>query len=558
MALKVLLRRAQLEEKQARMAQLQAKTGELQARERELETAMDEAKTEEELRSVEALVEDFTAQQRSHQEAVDALQGEIDAIQEELRALEADQPRPSAAQTTPIEAERKDEVTMSTRHTRAFGAMTVEQRTAFIQRDDVRQFLDQFREKFKAAGQTRSVTGGELLIPEVVLELIRQNIEDYSKLIRRVRLVPVAGRARQPIMGAIPEAVWTEACGALNELMFSIGQAEVDGYKVGGYVVLCNSTLEDTDGALLSEIILGLGAAIGIALDKAILFGTGVKMPLGIATRLAQTSEPENYPEKARPWVNLSASNVITIPSGSTSGLTLFQQIILASGAAKGKYSKGMKFWAMNETAYTKITAEATTFDATGAIVSLANGTMPVVGGDIVVFSEDVMPADTIIGGYGDLYLLAERSGTTVGYSDLPLYIQDQTVVKGTARYDGQPAIPEGFVAIGIGKAPVTSVSFAQDVANPAVAKLQSLTISGLSLAPAFSPDTDTYTAATTNAQDAISAVPTMGSTVTVKVGSTRVQNGGSATWAEGENVVSVTVNNGKTSKVYTVTVTKS
>lgn len=559
MALKALLLRKQLEEKQTRMAQLQGKTQELQAREQELEASMDEAQTEEELRSVEELVEAFTAEQRSHQEAVDALQQEMDAAQEELRALEANPPAPPEGEVkTGSQEERKDERNMNERQTRAFGAMTVEQRTAFIRREDVQDFLARFREKFKAAGQTRSVTGGELLIPEVVLELIRQNIEDYSKLIRRVRLVPVPGRARQPIMGTIPEAVWTEACGALNELMFSIGQAEVDGYKVGGYVVLCNSTLEDTDGALLSEIITGMGAAIGIALDKAILFGTGVKMPLGIATRLAQTAQPENYPEKARPWVNLSASNVITIPSGSTSGLTLFQQIILASGSAKGKYSRGDKFWAMNEPTYTKVMAEAATFDATGAIVALANGTMPVVGGDIVPFSDDVMPSDTIIGGYGDLYLLAERSGTTVGYSDQALYLQDQTVVKGTARYDGQPAIAEGFVAIGIGKAPVTTMSFAQDVANPAVAKLQSLTIGGLSLSPAFAPDTDTYTADTSNAQDAISAVPTMGSTVTVKVGKSKVQNGAQATWEAGENVVSITVNNGDTSKVYTVTVTKS
>ena len=558
MALKALLLRKQLEEKQARMAQLQGKTQELQAREQELEASMDEAQTEEELRSVEELVEAFTAEQRSHQEAVDALQQEMDAAQEELRALEANPPAPpQSPNTTPHGAERKDEVYMSNRQTRAFGAMTMEQRTAFLQREDVQNFLTQFRAKFKA-NQTRSVTGGELLIPEVVLELIRQNIESYSKLIQRVRLVPVSGRARQPIMGTIPEAVWTEACGAINELLFAVNQAEVDGYKVGGYVVLCNSTLEDTDGALLSEIIIGLGAAIGIALDKAILFGTGVKMPLGIATRLAQTAQPENYPETGRPWANLSASNVITIPSGSTSGLTLFQQIILASGSAKGKYSKGEKFWAMNEVTYTKVMAQAATFDSTGAIVAMSNGTMPVVGGSIEVFSDDVMPEDTIIGGYGDLYLLAERSGTTVGYSDQALYLQDQTVVKGTARYDGQPAIAEGFVAIGIGKAPVTTMSFAQDVANPAVAKLQSLTIGGLSLSPAFAPDTDTYTADTSNAQDAISAVPTMGSTVTVKVGKSKVQNGAQATWEAGENVVSITVNNGDTSKVYTVTVTKS
>lgn len=556
MAIKALLLRKKLEEMQARMAQLAQKTAELNTREAELTSAMDEAETEEQLRSVEELVDTFTAEQRAHQETVDALQREIDTAQEELRGLETKQPAHKS--NTPPMVERKDDFYMSNRQTRAFGSMTMEQRTAFVQLGDVQEFLTRFRDTFRNAPQGRSVTGGELLIPTVVLDLIRQNIEDYSKLIRRVRLVPVSGQARQPIMGTIPEAVWTEACGAVNALNFQINQAEVDGYKVAGYAVICNSTLEDTDYALLSEIIVALGAAIGIALDKAILFGTGVKMPLGIATRLAQSSQPDNYPENARPWVNLSASNVITIPSGSDTGLKLFQQITLASGAAKGRYSRGDKFWAMNETTETKLMAEAANVDAGGTIVSMKDGTMPVVGGDRVVFSDDVMPNDTIIGGYGDLYLLAERAGTTVGYSDLPLYIQDQTVVKGTARYDGKPAIAEGFVAIGIGKAPVTTMSFAQDVANPVVAALQSLTIGGLSLSPAFAPGTDTYTADTTNAQDAISAVPTMGASVTVKVGKTQVQNGGNATWSEGSNVVTITVNNGENSKVYTVTVTKS
>lgn len=556
MAIKALLLRKKLEEMQARMAQLAQKTAALNTREAELTSAMDEAETEEQLRSVEELVDTFTAEQRAHQETVDALQREIDTAQEELRGLETKQPAPKP--NTPPMAERKDDFYMSNRQTRAFGSMTMEQRTAFVQLGDVQEFLTRFRDTFRNAPQGRSVTGGELLIPTVVLDLIRQNIEDYSKLIRRVRLVPVSGQARQPIMGTIPEAVWTEACGAVNALNFQINQAEVDGYKVAGYAVICNSTLEDTDYALLSEIIVALGAAIGIALDKAILFGTGVKMPLGIATRLAQSSQPENYPENARPWVNLSASNVITIPGGSDTGLKLFQQITLASGAAKGRYSRGDKFWAMNETTETKLMAEAANVDAGGTIVSMKDGTMPVVGGDRVVFSDDVMPNDTIIGGYGDLYLLAERAGTTVGYSDLPLYIQDQTVVKGTARYDGKPAIAEGFVVIGIGKAPVTTMSFAQDVANPVVAALQSLTIGGLSLSPAFAPGTDTYTADTTNAQDAISAVPTMGASVTVKVGKTQVQNGGNATWSEGSNVVTITVNNGENSKVYTVTVTKS
>lgn len=561
MALKALLLKRKIEEMNGRMAALSQHTVELTQREAELEQAMDEARTEEDLRSVEQLVEEFTVEQRTHQEAVTALQNEIDAAQEELRTLEAQQPKNNASTgSTPASSgERKDE-NMTNRQTRAFGAMTMEQRSAFIQREEVQEFLNRFRTAFANApkGQQRAVTGGDLLIPTVVLDLVRQNIEDYSKLIRRVRLIPVTGTARQPIMGTIPEAVWTEACAALNELNFTVNQTEVDGYKVGGYVAICNALLEDTDYALLSEVIIGIGAAIGIALDKAILFGTGIKMPVGIATRLAQASAPSDYPANARPWINLSQSNVITIPTESATGLTLFQQIILAAGAAKGRYSRGAKFWAMNEETYTRIQVEATNVNTAGAIVSVMDGTMPVVGGDVVVFSDDVMPDNTIIGGYGDLYLLAERAGTSVGYSDIPLYIQDQTVVKGTARYDGVPVIAEGFVAIGIGKAPVTSASFAPDTANPAVAALRALAIGALPLTPAFDPNVTTYTAEATNDSDVISAVPATGALVNVRANGSKIQNGGAITWMDGENPVSVTVTNGTQTKQYTVTVTKS
>ena len=556
--LKTLMLRKKLEGYNARMAELNQRTAELATREGELETAMNEAQTEEELRSVEELVTAFTEEQRSHQEAVSALQAEIDAATEELRSLESQTPPLTSGDGDPEKTHSREERTVLTRiQTRAFGSMTAEQRSAFIAREDVKEFLTRFRNMF-SDGQKRSVTGADLLIPTVVLNLLRENVEDYSKLLRRVRYIPVAGRSRMPIMGTFPEAVWTEACAALNELYFTINDVEVDGYKVGGYVTLCNATLEDTDGVLLSEIVIGLGASIGIAVDKAILFGTGVKMPLGIATRLAQTSQPSNYPENVRPWVNLSASNVITIPSGSTSGLTLFQQITMAAGAAKGRYSRGVKFWAMNEEVYTKIQVEAMNINAAGAIVSVMNGTMPVVDGDIEVFSEDVMPNNTIIGGYGDLYLMAERAGTSVGYSDLPLYIQDQTVVKGTARYDGTPVIPEAFVAIGIGVAPTMTMPFPPDVANPAVAALRSLTIGSLTLSPTFDPNEDTYTTTTTNPSDVISAVPTTGSLAIIKVNGKKVQNGAAATWNDGSNTVAVAVTNGDETVNYAVSVTKS
>ena len=55
---------------------------------------------------------------------------------------------------------------------------------------------------------------------------------------------------------------------------FSFNQIELDGYKVGGYIAICNATLEDSDLNLASEILNMIGQAIGLALDKPILYGT--------------------------------------------------------------------------------------------------------------------------------------------------------------------------------------------------------------------------------------------------------------------------------------------
>jgi HK97 family phage major capsid protein len=90
---------------------------------------------------------------------------------------------------------------------------------------------------------------------------------------------------------------------------------------------------------------------------------------------------------------------------------------------------------------------------------------MPVVGGIIEVLN--FIPDNVIIAGYFDLYTLAERAGTKFATSEHVRFLQDQTVMKGTARYDGKPVIAEGFVAIGLnGVTPNATMTFAADTAN--------------------------------------------------------------------------------------------
>lgn len=90
-------------------------------------------------------------------------------------------------------------------------------------------------------------------------------------------------------------------------------------------------------------------------------------------------------------------------------------------------------------------------------------------------------------------------------------------------------------------------------------ATLSELTIGSLTLSPAFDPETTEYTAATSNATNKVTAVASdPRATVVIKNGETEIVSGESATWAEGENTLTVTVTAGELSETYTVTVTKS
>lgn len=457
--LKALLLRSKIADKKKLLSDLRASFEELKKREKELENDIQEAKTEEEKAAVEAAVNEFEKDKKEKEEAVGGLEEEITKMENELEEVEEKQENPQIGSDG--NEERKGHIEMKTR-VKFFG-MNTQERTAFFSDEKVVSWLERVRELGK---DKRSITGAELLIPDIALELVKEVTMQSSKLYAHVNVRSVPGKARQNIMGAIPEAVWTEMCGILNELELTFNNVEVDGYKVGGYIAICNSILEDSDIALASEIISALGQAIGYALDKAILYGTGTKMPLGIVTRLTQTAKPSNYASTAREWKNLSASNVLAI-TGKTDA-ALFKELVLAAGNAKADYSHGNLFWAMNEKTFTKLSANALSINAAGAIVTGQSGTMPIVGGVIEKLS--FIPDDVIIGGYGDLYLLAERAGTALAQSDQVRFIEEQTIFKGTARYDGMPVIPEGFVAIGIGGTkPTATMTFAGDKANEVV-----------------------------------------------------------------------------------------
>ena len=471
--LKVLLLRKKLDAAKKALEALRAKDAEFTKREEELTAAIEEAAAlegegaEEAQKTVEEEADKFDAEKTEHENAKKSLSDEIAEMENDLAEAEKEQDTTPAEDLQPKpETEERKVIVMPTLRNRFFGNMSAEERSRVFAQDDVKNYLANVRSCIK---EKRALNNAGLLIPEVFIGLIKENVMRYSKLLKHVNVVPVSGNARQVVQGTIPEAIWTECCAALNELNLTFNDVEVDCFKVAGYFKVCNAVIEDSDIDLASTLLDALSQAIGYSVDKAILYGRNSagtqKMPLGIVTRLAQTSEPANYPATARPWADLHTSNIITL-AASLTGAALFKQIVLASGAAKGDYSRGEKVWVMNEKTYTKLMAETVSVNANGQVVTGVAGTMPVVGGIIEVLN--FIPDNTIIGGYFDLYLLAERAGSQFASSEHVFFLEDATAFKGTARYDGQPVIAEGFVVIGLENTTpaANSVAFAPDTAN--------------------------------------------------------------------------------------------
>ena len=471
--LKALMLRRRIDLKKKDLAALREKLEGFKTRETELATAIDEVETEEQRTAVEEEITAFENERDEAQTGADQLEQEISELENELSQEEAAQdttpPADTGAtggETANTGAENRTEenrggVIPMIRRLKNF---TQQEREAFLGNEQVRSFLGEVR---TAISEKRAITGVGLTIPEVMLGLVREEIAANSKLLKFINLRPVGGKGRLNIMGKIPEAVWTEMCANLNELDLAFNQTEVDGYKVGAFIAICNATLEDSDLALAQEIVTAIGIAIAKALDKAILYGTGTKMPVGIITRLACESQPAWWGTNDPAFVDLHTSNIKSINKSTSTGAEFFAALIAELGIAKPVYSGDGLFWVMNRKTHLDIMAKALAFDANGALVANTQ-LMPIVGGEIVEFEDNDVIADyEIVGGFGGNYLMAERAGVEFASSTEVRFLQDQTVFKGTGRYDGRPIEGKAFVIVNYANStPTKTRSFAKDWAN--------------------------------------------------------------------------------------------
>lgn len=470
MALKVLMLRSRQTALQKALDELRSVADGFTTRESELAASLDEVTTDEERSTVETACNDFESERDANTTEQTRISGEIAALQTQISELEVASRRVAHNQTPPAGDERNDIHMSVSRKVRAvFRGMPTAERSAMFEQEEVKNFCQRVREL--RATNARS-TGTDLGIPVAFMPILRDLTEQSSKLYGYVHPVPLKGKARQNISGTAPEAIWTEAVANLNEITIDFRQLEMDGYKVAAYTAVPNSDLEDdSDLQLAASVLAAMGESLGKAFDKAIVYGTGSKMPVGFITRLIAASKPAWWGANQGDFTDLHSSNVLKLNSNAKTGEAFFADLISALAVAKPNYSDGKAVWVMNRKTHIDLMTKALAFNSAAALTAGISNTMPIIGGDIVEL--EFMSDYDIGGGYLSLERVVERAGAVIQSSDIPLFLQDQTVFKAVARYDGKPAIGEAFVIVNYNNtAPTTTKSFTADTANTDIGTL--------------------------------------------------------------------------------------
>lgn len=388
--------------------------------------------TEEERAAVEEAMDAYDKEKRENDEKKKSLEREISDTEKELNELEDQQepaPEPKGAPAIEDDNRAKRGAYIMPYRTRSIRNMTMEQRNAFAESDDIKSFADGIR-SLAGRKETRGVTGADLTIPTSILAILHDEVYGNSKLMPFVNVRQVNGKARQNILGAAPEGIWVEMYSGLNELKLGFSSKEVDGYKVGGFIPVHNEILQDSDINIADEVISALAQGLAKAIDKSIVYGA------------AASKQPTGF-----------AATAIKVNVGGKTDTALYKALIEATGDMK--HENGNTFWAMNRKTRMKLVAASMSINAAGAVVAGVNNQLPVIGGDIA--EVDFVPNDEIVGGYGMDYLLAERQGATIAVSDQVKFLDDQTVFRGIARYDGKPVFEDGFICIGLGSTDPTA-----------------------------------------------------------------------------------------------------
>lgn len=411
-------KKMELRNKNSILASIREKIEKFSTREADIEKMLDEAKTDEELNTVQAELDEL------EKERPDIETAENDKIRLEQEIAELEQ-QLAEARSTQQNVNDKEGIRNMAIYSRPRVRSMIKD-GSYYENSEVREFYDSFK-------NLRAISGGDLTIPNIVVNRIMDIMGDYTTVYPLVDKIHLNGTARILIDTDTTAAAWMEQKDVLpNGDVGTIANIDFDGFKVGKVTFVDNSLLQDSIINLDDYVTKKLARAIAIALDAAILKGIGLsgKQPEGIITDLSDKHKVEAVMTDD---YRLTLANIIKPLSLIDTGKDSVGEIIAVMNRATY----------YNRIAWTSIQ----TASSGNTVAKLPNLSSPDLLGIRIVFNNNIDEDKILFGDYRK-YTLVERESISVSYSSEYKFGEDQMAFRGKGRFDGKPTNKDAFVLV--------------------------------------------------------------------------------------------------------------
>lgn len=413
-----------------------------------------------------------------------------------------------------------------------------------------RKYYGKVIEAMRSTDPRAALTNLDVVMPETVINSVFDELRTRHPLLSRINFMATNGKIKF-LMNTNGEqkAVWGTLTDAITKELAS-GFKEVDAtlMKLSAFLPVAKAMLDLGPDWLDRYVREVLYEALANGLEAGIVDGNGQNQPIGMSREADGTKSVGGvYPQKAKIVVNEFT------PS------TMGKLVALLARDAKGQPRPvGDFILVVNPQDYYEKVMPATT-------MLRPDGTYCT---DVLPIQADIIQSSALsrgdaIFGMANRYFAAAGTDTdgTILFSDDYKFLEDQRMYLVKAYANGLPKDNDSFLFLNIAGLRPLVFTVQQETAPAASTDATLSSIDGLTLSPTFAASTGTYTAATTNATDVVTAYPSdINATVQLTLGAKIIENGSAVKWTDGTNTLKVNVvaEDGTTKKAYTITVTKS
>lgn len=416
-----------------------------------------------------------------------------------------------------------------------------------------RDYYQKVAECMRSKDPKQALANADLVMPKTIMNAVFDELQTRHELLSLIEFIPTTGLTEMIMnTNGYQEAVWGKLCDDIvKELVSGFETIDMTLLKLSAFIPVCKAMLDLGPEWLDDYVRQVLYEALANGLEAGVVAGDGNEKPIGMNRQVGKgvTVTGGVYPEKAK-------ISVTDLQPGTIGNLL---SLIAVDPNGKPRTLRDVVM-IVNPQDYFQKVMPATTLMAPDG--TYRNDVMPY---PMRIVQSMALDRGEAILGIAYKYFAGVGMGKEgrIEYDDSYHFLEDERMYLIKLYANGFPMDNNAFLFLDISA--LQPAIWKVEQVTPATpsnnAALSDLKIGSLTLDPAFTSEPTTYTTTTSNATNTITATPADAkAAIEVKVGEAEVDNGSAATWQEGSNTVTikVTAADGKTTKTYTVTVTKS